>query len=723
LTVLLWLAAGPSAVCLGAGPVYWDYPDAYPFSAFDLEGTALDACGRLVPGLASEELLAGGPEVVWRVVGDDRDGLYAATGHGGEVWHIDRKGQAECYARLPEPEIFCLLLAGEDLFAGGGPDGLLYRLPAGGEPEAWADLPESYIWDMAAVDRRKLYLAVGSPAAVYTVTDRLATQRLATFPAANALALHVDDEGFLWVATEGPGLIYRLDAADPDRPRLIYETDQDEVRQFLTGPQGDLHALAVSRLDQSGGAAVPDLSDQDKPGKGGNQGGASQQPRAARGALYRLAPDGFARQVWASDTALMTAAYSQTWGWLGAGLADPQKGLTTLQVLELPQGQRPLATWEGGDALAMLVRPQKSGAEEVIMSLARPGRVLRLLDRPAAVAVATCQPLDGLGPIRWGRLRWEGTVPDQASLLWSARGGPRSIPDETWTDWIGPWEEADHALDLPPTRYLQWRVEFSGQRSGASVRAVTVSGYEPNSPPQILRLTLEPEGQIATGGLMAREDNVTETFTSGLRVQYDLTSRQDRKASLLQAAPVRPVRTFTWHATDPNEDRLLYQLEYRHIDQEAWRPVAAEGREPIGSWDTTTVPDGWYIVRLKVSDRLDNLRDEACEVTRTTGTFLVDHTPPSLKNFKVRRIAEGFALSLEAADTSSPLAQAWIELPDGRSERLDPEDGICDSHKESFAADFAFPESDRPPVSEPWRVRVAVSDRLGNVATTEGEVR
>jgi hypothetical protein len=714
------LLPGGISPARAGGPVYWDYPETFPFGALEMEGVALDRYGRLTPGLASRELLAGGPDVIWRTISDGRGGVYCATGHGGEVWHADKDGEAKLLAKLPEPEIFSLLRRGSDLFAGGGPDGLLYRISADGVYEIWMDLPEGYIWSMTEGAEGRLYLAVGSPAAIYVVTDRFEVERLAKLPAANALDVHWSADNELWAATQGPGLIYRIDPRRPGSPRLILESPQEEVRQFLSGPQGVLYALAISRQGDSGDLNGPGGGPLSNGNAAPHEANGGQEPAAAKAAIYRLDNDGLVTRFWRGDIDLMAVAYSETWGWLGSGLLDRQKNQTALLVLEPPNRARPLATWNQGDALQLLVH-KEDGHEQIVVSLAHAGRVIRFEDRSAPEAVARSQPVAGLLPVRWGRLRWEGSAPKGSKILWSVRGGSRSTPDESWTDWSEPWEDTDHEIPLSPSRFMQWRAEFRGERGGAVIGAVSVSGFEPNLPPEILKFSLQPEGEIEMGGLMSRDENITETFRSGLKAEYSVSSRQGKRAPLSKAAPARPLRTFTWQAADPNDDRLVYRLEYQRPGEKSWRPVGDETRESLSSWDTSTVPDGLYVVRLVASDRLDNPGRTALETTNMCASLLVDHTAPTIQKFQVQGTTGGVKVSFEAADESGVLAEAWIVLPDGSSERLDPVDGICDSRRESFTAEIPFPDPGRSAPPEPWRVRVEVADRLGNVAAEEGD--
>ncbi len=706
-----------------AGPVYWDYPQGIDFEELDLQGVALDHYGRLIPGLAVEVLLTGGPEIFWVAAPDGRDGLYAASGHGGQIWKLDTDGQSRLLVTLPEPEVFSLLPVGSDLFAGGGPNGLLYRCHSQSEAEVWVDLNESYIWAIARGDRNEIYLAAGSPATVYIVKERLQPQRLAVLPAANALDLAVTAEGQVLVATQGPGLIYQLDPSDPEKLVMLYETDQEEVRQFLSGSDDIWYALALSRQNGEEGGQGPRQENSELMTSEVGFTGKGRKESQVKSVLYRIGTDGVVTAHWSGESVLLSVAYTETWGWVGAGAQDEKSNRAALLMLEPPAGSRPVATWDAGDVLHLLPRRIKDGSEEIVACLAHPGQVLRLSNRPATAATAVSQPIDGGQPIHWGRLRWEGTLPEGAKLQWSVRGGARSLPDQTWNAWSETWSEQDHAVSLSPCRFLQWRVEFTGRKPGATVDAVTVSGYEPNGAPQIMQFELLSEGELTNGGMLSREENVTETFANGLKAEYSVTSKQSRRTSLLRAAPVRPLRTFTWLALDPNDDQLEFQLEYRRLDEQTWRSVGPASSELVGSWNTASVPDGKYVVRLTASDRPANGHAEALTCVRTTAPITVDHTPPEIRKFKVRRTESGFSLGFQAADAASPLAEAWFELPDGARERAAPIDGVCDSQEEHFALEVAYPRADVPAPAEPWRIRVEVADRLGNVTAEEGEAR
>jgi hypothetical protein len=319
-------------------------------------------------------------------------------------------------------------------------------------------------------------------------------------------------------------------------------------------------------------------------------------------------------------------------------------------------------------------------------------------------------------------LSWTGQDRDDR-LRWSVRTGNSAEPGEGWSAWTRTWTDRDHAIDLPPSRYIQWRAEYPrGKAADFRIDGVSLSGWQPNLPPLLARLEIEQVSDISLGGMMNGSDNVTQSFQSGLKVEFGRNSRGDRRVDQKRAAVTRPVRVFTWQGSDPNGDRLLYSLEYRRQDDTSWGTILKGTQETIGAWDTSAVPDGSYQVRLRASDELDNPQGQSVESEMQMGPVLVDNTAPVIDDFQLRRSDHGFEIRVHGLDEASPLAEAQLILPDGSAERLDPLDRICDSRSETFHTKVIWPRADLPAGDGRWRVRVEIRDLSGNLAVAEGDI-
>jgi hypothetical protein len=174
----------------------------------------------------------------------------------------------------------------------------------------------------------------------------------------------------------------------------------------------------------------------------------------------------------------------------------------------------------------------------------------------------------------------------------------------------------------------------------------------------------------------------------------------------------RGLRTFSWQADDPNGDALLFDVHYRSLGDEVWRPLRAGLSEPVFAWDTATVPSGRYLLRVVVSDAPGNPRALALSGTKETGSFEVDNTPPRIQ--AAPDAAAPSLIRVTVQDDASPVRRLEISVDAGPWEDVHPEDGIADATSESYKVALA-------PPPEPRGRRLVVlraSDLLGNLATT-----
>src|SRR4029079_17475716 len=91
------------------------------------------------------------------------------------------------------------------------------------------------------------------------------------------------------------------------------------------------------------------------------------------------------------------------------------------------------------------------------------------------------------------------------------------------------------------------------------------------------------------------------------------------------------LQTFVWKADDENEDRLQYAVLYRREGETAWRPLKRGLWDPIFVWDTTSVPDGTYSIKVTASDAPSNSPATALTGELESTSFDVDNTAPHIE--------------------------------------------------------------------------------------------
>ena len=66
------------------------------------------------------------------------------------------------------------------------------------------------------------------------------------------------------------------------------------------------------------------------------------------------------------------------------------------------------------------------------------------------------------------------------------------------------------------------------------------------------------------------------------------------------------LQTLSWKADDENDDDLVYDVLYRREGETAWKTLRKNVPETILVWDTTTIPNGTYFVKIVASDSPSN---------------------------------------------------------------------------------------------------------------------
>jgi hypothetical protein len=174
------------------------------------------------------------------------------------------------------------------------------------------------------------------------------------------------------------------------------------------------------------------------------------------------------------------------------------------------------------------------------------------------------------------------------------------------------------------------------------------------------------------------------------------------------------LQTFVWKADDGNDDRLQYDVMYRREGETAWKPLRRGLWDPIVVWDTTSVPDGTYLVKVVATDAPSNSPDAALTGEMESVTFDVDNTPPAI-DVPASGATRG-AVSFVVRDSQSAVQRVEYSLDASRWRVIYPKDGIPDSRREEFSLTLEATENARS-------VIVRATDAMNNVATAVVEIR
>jgi hypothetical protein len=170
------------------------------------------------------------------------------------------------------------------------------------------------------------------------------------------------------------------------------------------------------------------------------------------------------------------------------------------------------------------------------------------------------------------------------------------------------------------------------------------------------------------------------------------------------------LQTLVWKADDENDDDLVYDVLYRREGETVWKPLRRASSDTILVWDTTTVPNGTYFVKVVASDSPANAPGTALTGELDGAPFEIDNTPPQIA-FGSVRFDEGHTLvTFDVKDDDAPVERAEYSQDGLKWRSVFPLDGIADSREERYQLTIDGELGARG-------LTVRASDSMDNVAT------
>jgi hypothetical protein len=167
-----------------------------------------------------------------------------------------------------------------------------------------------------------------------------------------------------------------------------------------------------------------------------------------------------------------------------------------------------------------------------------------------------------------------------------------------------------------------------------------------------------------------------------------------------------------WLADDDNGDALQFKIEIRGVNETAWKLVRDKVRERYLSWDSTSFPDGKYLLRVTASDAPSNPPEEALAGLRESDSFLIDNTPPDITCCTVSGSSPA-TVQFHAKDALSTLRKAEYSVNGGDWMLVEPTTRLSDAMEHDYRITLAT-----RPAGEAT-VAIRVEDAHGNQAVAK----
>jgi hypothetical protein len=348
------------------------------------------------------------------------------------------------------------------------------------------------------------------------------------------------------------------------------------------------------------------------------------------------------------------------------------------------------------------------------------GKVYRLQSQQAQSGTFESRVMDAKVVSSWGKIAWRFVNPAGSAVKISTRTGNTDKPDSSWSDWSASYAAVGQPITNPKARYLQWRAGFERGKAGAGLdvlERMQIPYLQENLRPQVISITVLPAG-VAMQKMPSMSSgtmSLSSTAAGG-----DGVSPNNPRARGRESNPLPPRQTlqpgaqsFTWKATDDNDDTLEYSIYFRGEGETEWKLLAKEISETFYSLDGSTLPDGMYRMKVVASDAMSNPYGKALIGELVSRPFMISNSTPLVTVTNQTVTGKRVEVSFHAKVGAGRIASGEFSIDGGEWFLVFPIDGIADSAEE----DFKFVTQDLA-ISE-HLISLRASDGNGNTGTTK----
>jgi sugar lactone lactonase YvrE len=696
---------------------YWRQTDRSEFEKGTAKGVAIRSDGKLMPAPKFDAFADPNLAYLWELRADSKGRLFAAGGSDAKVLRFDAAGKPTTVFESSELAAQALAFDSQDnLYVGTSPDGKVYKVTPDGRKSVFFEPKTKYIWALAVDSQGWLFVSTGDKGEIFVVAPDGKGQLFYQSEQRHARTLAFDAKGSLLVGTEPSGLILRVEVQRKAAGTIpaagssfvIYETNKGEVTSLLMDSQGNLYAASVGeKVAIQGVPRVPSAGPQPTaPSMGGQavivlpgQGATAQQPTtypfpvATGGAeVVKIAADGSPQTLWSSRDELVYALGLTPNGKLLLGTGD--KG--TIIELEGDQIFSTVAKSESAQVTSLL---QGEGGK-IFAATANAGKVFTLGPGYDSNGSFESDAFDAKIFSRWGRLTWwgeNGAMKDKVAFY--VRSGNTSRPDKNWSPWSEAYKTSGSGeISSPAARFVQWRLAFLDADSGAlpSISWVSLAYQPKNVPPvlddialqdpgiRVVGFAQQPSGPGTSAPMQLRTPRGPGASSSAASMSVDVSSRTAKLEVPPQGFDGRGYQSVLWSAHDDNDDDLIYAIYYRGEGEQNWRLLKDKLTQKYFSWDTTSMPDGAYYLKIVASDSPSNPADQALSTERQSDRFEVANTPPRIQNLRADGNSPSVKVTFEGVSSTDAIERAQYSLDSADWQVVLPVGQLSDAPKESY---------------------------------------
>lgn len=599
---------------------------------------------------------------------------------GADANDCDTGEVVDAEERFSNQHIFAMGMdvAGRLLAGISGDKCRLCRYEAGKMETIFEPNDARYIFDIEVDNVGNIYLGTGPEGKVYVLDPSgKVAQLVYDSPDKNILAVAASRDSFVYAGSDTRGLIYKINPRNKTAT-VLYDSEEPEISALLVmdglpGGEGVLYAAATAAkvveaerqfAAQQAISGRPEPKAEDSESQADNSDGGMRlkiantsssgesKPKAPPRPAPRPPKPGTASHVYKiSKQGYVTETFSETAVFLCLAAQDGKILVGSGNDAQLysvdPDEERQVVIYE--DEKAAQIAAVTVSEQDVYIGTANPARLVVLSPDYASEGTYLSDLIDAGQPAKWGKLQIDADIPRGTKVLAASRSGNvKDVNDPTFSDWTELMAVTEPIqLRCPVGRFCQYKLSLEtedGQKTPL-IREVAVASTVPNLAPKI------------------------ESIDAG-------AVKGPGKEGLFK---------ISYKASDENDDKLIYTLDFRKIGRTSWIELKDELDADNYEWDSKTVEDGRYEIRVVASDERGNTPATKLSGSRISDAVVVDNTGPVIRKYAIEKTGKAATLKLQITDELSVIASLEYTV-DSNAEWKGtlPDDFIFDTTDESF---------------------------------------
>ncbi len=601
----------------------------------NFQNVSADSEGRLLLGPKTKNVPGPEEEFYFSAAMGKNEDLYVGTGHNAAVYKVGGDGKNELIFKGEQPDVYALLVAGNgDVIAATSPNGRVFRITKDKKVSEIFNPEEKFIWDLKEDKEGNIICAMGNTGAVYSIRKTGEVENIFMAEDSHISSLYILPDNSILAGSGDRGILYEIKNR---KSKALFDSPLEEIKGITTDDEGNIYFCAVRSFPTQKASKEIELAPLFL-----KKTSEEEDKLKEKSILYCLQPDGSVESIWSSTEEIVYALHYDP-ATRGVIIGTGNSG----RVYRVSKDGTFSQVYESASAQVFRIVASGKGYVMVTNNVAGITRVENALNTSGTYF---SDVLDAGIQSRFGRISWNADLSKQSAVSFSVRLGNSNNPDKSWTGWSAPFSDPENSyINLSGYRFLQTKIVLN---SANPTETPYLNGYQI----YYLENNLKPHvGQI-------------------------LIRQGAEKTPVPDTVPPKKYLHVSWQSSDPNGDRLQFNLSLQKFPGGAWVAFREKIEEDWLYLDTELLEDGKYILRVQASDAPDNPAGGIKTATDLSSPFTIDSTAPLLTGFMVN----GNQVSFTVSDESSVLALVSYSLDGKEWLPVFPEDMVTDAQSEKF---------------------------------------